>query len=333
MSASPDGSAETVLFDSTELLPETWQKFAVKGPVRAFNPGLLRDRDGWIFAYRIVADDGLRRIAICRLDQALGVIGGSQLALTDLVRFRPGAVYPEIATRWFADPRLYRLGGRLFIYWNSGWHEPHNCQFLQELDAVTLRPIAHPRELLLRGERRKLEKNWTFFEPAAGRFHAIYSITPHRVLEFSLAGDGDIVGEETALTEWSIEGYPANHGGLRGGSPPVLADGAWWSFCHSVHDGADGYRYAPAAYAFSAQAPFAPVARPKAPLNLGGGFGAKRTYAKLNAAVGEVIYPCGAERDGARWLVSHGINDETCAISTVSHETVLAAVERVPAEN
>ena len=41
----------------------------------------------------------------------------------------------------FADPRLYRLAGRLFVYWNSGWHEPQNHQFLQELDPVSLRPV------------------------------------------------------------------------------------------------------------------------------------------------------------------------------------------------
>ena len=100
-------------------------------------PGLLRDGDRWIFAYRIVAADGLRRIAICRLDQKLRVIEGSPLPLTDHVQFRPEAVLPEVATRWFADPRLYRLGGRLFVYWNSGWHEPRNCQFVQELDPAT----------------------------------------------------------------------------------------------------------------------------------------------------------------------------------------------------
>ena len=138
---------ERVVFDSAELLPESWRKPASSGPVRAFNPGLLRDGGGWIFAYRIVAGDGLRRIAICRLDGALRVIGGSQVALTDQVRFRPGNRHPEIALSWFADPRLYRLGGRLHVYWNSGWHEPHNCQFVQELDAVTLLPLGHPREL------------------------------------------------------------------------------------------------------------------------------------------------------------------------------------------
>ncbi len=329
MSASAGEASVTILFDSVALLPENWRKFAAEGPVRAFNPGLMRDGPGWIFAYRIVAADGLRRIALCRLDQHLRIVAGSQVSWSDYVRFRRDGNYPEPATTWFADPRLYRLGGKLWIHWNSGWHEPHNCQFLQELDATTLLPLAPPREMVLRGERRKLEKNWTCFETEAGEFRAVYSIFPHCILGFSVAGDADISFEPIASHEWSLAHYPACHGGLRGGAPPVFFEGELWSFCHSVHDGDDGYRYAPTAYAFSAKAPFAPTARPKAPLKFAGSFATTRAHARLNPAVGEVIYPCGAAHDAARWLVSHGINDESCAISIIRHEHVLASTERL----
>ena len=318
---------DCVIFRAEQLLPDEWRPFAKEGPVRTFNPGLLREGDGWLFAYRIVAADGLRRIGICRLNHELEITPGSQVGWSDHVRFRPDGVYPDVATRWFADPRLYRLNGRLFIYWNSGWHEPRNCQFVQEFDPVTLLPRDHPRELLLRrGERQRLEKNWTFFAGDNGKCLAVYSIQPHRILRFSLEDSADAYFDELACVEWSIAGYPSNHGGLRGGAPPVLADGQYWSFCHSVHDGGDGYRYAPAVYSFAAEPPFAPTARPTRPLELGNPFGAHRTYERLNSAVGEVIYPCGAARDGARWLVSHGINDEYSAISTVAHTDVLATL-------
>lgn len=322
MSESP---SECLVFGAEKLLPEAWRRLADDGPVRTFNPGLLRDGAGWIFAYRIVGPDSKRRIGICRLDHALNVVWGSAVPLSDHVRFRPEGVYPEIGTQWFADPRLYRFGGRVFIYWNSGWHEPRNCQFVQELDPLTLLPRGCPRELLLRGERQKLEKNWTFFS-ANDRCYAVYSITPHRVLEFSLAGEGDITFDESAQVEWSPDDYPASHGGLRGGAPPQLAGGEFWSFCHSVHDGPNGYRYLPAVYAFASAPPFAPTRTPVAPLRLGNPFGENRSYERLNPAVGEVIYPCGAARDGARWLVSHGINDEYCALSIISPATVEATL-------
>ncbi|MDP3071578.1 MAG: hypothetical protein Q8N18_14910 [Opitutaceae bacterium] len=328
MSATP---AECIVFDAAALLPETWAKFPAAGPVRAFNPGLLRDGDGWIFAYRVVGPDGRRRIGICRLDGAFRVVPGSQQPLTDRVRFRRGADYPAVATTWFADPRLYRLGARVFVYWNSGWHEPWNHQFLQELDPRSLEPLGLARELLLRGERQKLEKNWTLFAGTDGRILATYSITPHRVLELTLEGHGDITCVEIARTDWTPAAYPRCHGGLRGGAPPVLAEGKLWSFCHSVHDGDDGYRYAAAVFACEATAPFAPAWQPAEPLALGNPFGAERAHGRLNPAVGEVIYPCGAARDGTRWVVSHGINDEHCAISFVEHATVLATLRPIAA--
>lgn len=330
MSGAP---AECSVFRTEDLLPETWRAAAGNGPVRAFNPGFLRDRDGWLFAYRVVAPDGLRRIGLCRLDAKLRPIAGSPLPFTDQVRFRTSVDYPDVARQWFADPRLYRLGERIFIYWNSGWHEPRNYQFVQELDPVTLLPRGVARELLLRGERQKLEKNWTFFQTGRERkdeFHAVYAIAPHRVLAFSIEGEGDITFEEVSRTEWSLPSYPPSHGGLRGGAPPVLADGRFWSFCHSVHDGANGYRYLPAAYCFEAEAPFRPSAAPVRPLSFGAEFEGKRAFPRLNPAVDLVVYPCGAARDGTRWLISHGINDELCAISRVEQAEVSASLQALP---
>ena len=320
---------ENVVFRAEQLLPATWRNLATAGPVRTFNPGLLCEADGWLFAYRIVAADGLRRIGLCRLNSALQIVAGSQVAWSDHVHFRSDRSYADVATQWFADPRLYRLGERVFVYWNSGWHEPQNFQFVQEVEPATLLPRGNPRELILRRGRQKLEKNWTLFGAVGEICHAVYSVTPHRVLQCSFEGTGDIVFDEVANIPWSIAGYPASHGGLRGGAPPVYVDGEYWSFCHSVHDAPDGYRYAPAVYTFSTEPPFAPTARPTRPLHLGDSRGAQRTYERLNPAVGEVIYPCGAARDGARWLVSHGINDEYCAISTIEHVDVLATLERI----
>jgi len=159
------------------------------------------------------------------------------------------------------------------------------------------------------------------------RLFAVYSVVPHRVLEFSLEGDGDITFTEVARREWTLERYPASHGGLRGGAPPVVRDGVAWVFCHSVHDSPVGYRYAAAAYCFSAQPSFAPTAQPIRPLRLNNPLGERRTFERLNPAVGEVIYPCGAAWDGARWLISHGINDEHCAISRLSAAEVESTLQ------
>jgi predicted GH43/DUF377 family glycosyl hydrolase len=322
-------AAGCTVFRAEELLPGPWRHFAREGPVRTFNPGLLREGEGWLFAYRVVGADGMRRIALCRLDRQLRVIAGSPRAFTDAVRFRPGHGYPEVVTLWFADPRLYRFGGRHFVYWNSGWHEPQNHQFIQEFDAATLSPVGHARELVLPSGRQKLEKNWTLFGDEPQSVHAIYSVLPHRVLACSLAGEGDVVFADEATSTWTLSEYPASHGGLRGGAPPQRVGDGYWSFCHTVHDGTAGYRYAAAVYRFAATSPFAPTHEPVAPLDLGMPFGEQREYPRLNPAVAEVIYPCGAAFHDGRWWISHGVNDEQCAISMLDETVVARAVRPV----
>ncbi len=316
-------------FSAAELLPEEWRHLGA-GPVRTFNPGILRLGDGWLLAYRVVGPDGLRRIAACRLDDAFRVVPGSAFGLSDGFHFRAGAEYPEVVGHWFADPRLYRFGTRLFVYWNSGWHEPQNHQFLHELAPDSLRPIGVARELrLASGERRKLEKNWTLFGSDAADVRVLYSLTPHRILRGSLAGDGDVACTEDSSVELPLSDYPASHGGLRGGAPPCRLGDRYWVFGHSVHDSPAGYRYAAAAYSFSAQAPHVPQERPIRPLPLWNPFGAERTHPALNPAVGEVVYPCGAAWHDDRWILSYGLNDEHCALTALPGPVVAAACRPV----
>ena len=308
--------SDAIVFKNEELLPAAWRAEAGDAPLQMFNPALLRHGDAWILAYRVVAGRDLkRRIALCHLDPNFRVVAGSPFALSDRFRFQKNRDYAPEATSWFADPRLYRLGGRVFIYWNSGWHEPRNYQFLQELSPADFTPIGEPRELVLRGLRRPLEKNWTLF--GDGPFYAVYSVTPHRILQFSLEGDGDIEFSEAFSHEWTCD-YAPEHGGLRGGAPPLKIGSEYFSLCHTVHHAPEGYRYLPAVYRFAATPPFAPTATPRRPLALPNPFGAQRLHPKLNPAVSEVIYPCGAAIHDGSCVVSYGLNDERCAIATVS---------------
>lgn len=319
------------LFDGVDLLPEAWRPALAPGPLRCFNPGLLRDGDGWLFAYRVVGPDQLRRIGLCRLDARFGIVPGSAIPLSDSISFPPGCGLVPPATTWFADPRLYRLEGRLFVYWNSGWHEPQNHQFLQELDGATLAPAGPPRELLLAGERQPIEKNWTIF--GDGPLHAVYSIAPHRVLRLSLRGEGPIVLSEAAAIEWDPGDFPLRFGALRGGAVPQRDGDRYVSFCHSVAGPGHGaYRYVPSVYTFAASFPFAPTGAPVCPVPLENPFGSSTRNERLNPAVSEVVYPCGAAFDEGRWVVSYGLNDESCAIGVLFPEDVDACVREVRKE-
>lgn len=316
-------SAEVVIFDPQDLLPEAWQTLAGDGPVYTFNPTLIDAASGWLMAYRVVLADGLRRIALCRLDRDLKPVPGSATPFSDQVRFpAPSTLAPQ-ASSWFADPRLYRLGGQLLIHWNSGWHEPRNHQFIQPLDPVSLAPLAAPREMVLEGERQAIEKNWVLW--GDGPYYATYSPSPHRVLSFTLDGIGDVLFRPEATHDWANRLYERRFGRLRGGSAPQRVGELYFALCHSMTGTPEkGCDYHPAVYAFSVSAPFEPRLVPHRSLPLPEP--PARTLPTLNRAVARVVYPSGFARDGERWLVSYGMNDELCAIAPLSDAQLLGSV-------
>lgn len=317
----------TIVFDNRELLPPAWRT-AQDAAVRTFNPGLIRDGAGWLLAYRVVTEPALqRRIALCRLDAEFRV-ASAPMPLSDGIRFSHPELLPAQATHWFADPRLYRFGKRLFVYWNSGWHEPQNCQFLQELEPTTLRSIGAPRELMLRAGRQKLEKNWGLFE-CDGALYAIYSVNPHRVLTFSVGGEGPIACEDAAPPTPNPGGFAQIHGGLRGGAPPQQVCDHFYSFCHSIENGPSGYEYVPSVYRFDARPPFAPTDMPRCALPIALPHVGRRQLPKLNPAIGDIVYPSGAAYAEGKWVVSLGVDDEHCAVAILDHAAVLATLAPV----
>lgn len=307
------------IFNSTDLLPAQWHSMK-NDPLWAFNPGLLKYETGWIFAYRMVGIDGLRRIALCRLDSEFQIVQGSQVPFSDLII--PKQENTATFRRWFADPRLYHFNGKMFIYWNSGWHEPQNFQYLQAFDPQTLMPIGFPREMLLQGQRQPLEKNWTLFENSS-IFYAIYSVNPHRILTFSLTeSNDDIIFEDVISHPWNTEAYSAHYGQLRGGAPPVLVDDKYYNFCHSLYYIGQALHYAVSVYVFSAHAPFLPLIAPLKILELPNPLGTDTRLPRLNTAVTQVNYPCGAQFEDNNFIISYGINDELCMISVIPYDNV-----------
>jgi hypothetical protein len=318
-----------IVFDNEQLVPIEWRHLLAGGPVRVFNPGLLRHRGGWILAYRVVFEtDGLRRIALCHLREDFEFSANSAVPYSEMIRFEAPDRFPGQALTWFADPRLYHLGSKTYLYWNSGWHEPRNCQFLQEFDPDTLKPLGQPRELTLTGSRQKLEKNWALFE-ADGAVFAVYSVNPHRILKVKMTGEDAIVCDDVGPTVPNAAGFAQLHGGLRGGAPPQRCVDRFTSFCHAIENSRDGYSYVAAAYQFRSVPPFSPVAMPRRPLTLRVPDEARRQHAKLNPAVGHVVYPGGAARQDRGWALSIGIDDERCAIAFVTDEQLTDTLESI----
>jgi polysaccharide pyruvyl transferase WcaK-like protein len=306
------------LLSNHGLVPPCWE-IAQDEPVWCFNPGLIRVNDHWLFIYRIILKDQKRRLGLCRLNNDFEIIPGSLQGLSDLITFSPSISYSEHVQHWFADPRIYWFGDKLMLYFNSGWHDPHNHQFFIEIDPVSDKPIGHARELILEGERQKIEKNWMFF--GNGPVYAIYSVSPHTVLSVSLTDPDYIICQQVAQTSLQNTPYTSSLS-LRGGAPPYDKNGHYYSFCHVLHAAPEGARYEACVYEFSSTFPFAPTRLPYQKLPLQNPQGMKRDFPQLNPAVTEVIYPCGAQFHEGAWVVSYGINDERCAIATLTEAEV-----------
>lgn len=313
------------VFSNDELLPLNW-RIESNQDVWCFNPSLIRIKQKWLFVYRVILTNGKRRLAVCYLDDKFNIIENSILGLSDFIQFAPGSFFSEHTRNWFADPRIFWLGDNLFLYFNSGWHEPFNHQFIVQLNPVTLRPISHARELRIIGDRQKIEKNWVLF--GSDPYYVIYSANPHCILKANLNSLNEIWCERISSISLPITEYLLA-GSMRGGAPPQYVNGQYYSFCHSLHHSPAGARYEACVYRFSSNPPFTPTHIPKHRLNLPNPQEKNRNLPQLNSAVGEVIYPCGAAFHEGIWFISYGINDESCAIASLTQKEVNNSMHRI----
>lgn len=302
-------------FDNLTLVPDRWRDRAGSGPIWAFNPSIHKIAGGWLFAYRLIFEDQRRRIALCRLSSGFAVVPGSIVPVSDLLTIDGPC---ETERTWFADPRLFRAGGKLWLYWNTGWHQGPNSQFMQELDAATFLPRGTARVMELEGARQTIEKNWMLF--GEDTLRAVYSPCGQVILESSEIREGEIRFRELIRNKWDCTPYSARFGDLRGGAPPVRRGDSYYCFCHSISGVAGNYEYVTAVYRFSAEPPYRVTHSPVEPIPIGGE--SFRMYPPLNPAIERVTYPAGAAWHEGTWVVSYGVNDERCRVAVMSEEEV-----------
>lgn len=154
------------------------------------------------------------------------------------------------------------------------------------------------------------EKNWLWF------FHnnfpaLIYKACPHTIEKFSQ--DFCASHSHSAYqSEWDSSIW--HHGEIRGGTPPVLVDGEYWTFFHSHTPYSDGMRqYHMGAYAFQSHPPFAITRITSEPLLSGSRL--DRTSPKKPL----VVFPQGALLQHDNWLIVGGCNDLDCFHITIPH--------------
>jgi hypothetical protein len=182
-------------FSNADLIPTAWQGNEPVESCHVFNPALTCYRGQWLLAYRVVLEDGRRRLAICRLNAQLEVMADSVVALSDAV---------VGADQWQADARFCPLGERLLLHFNSGAKRPNQI-YVVELDATTLLPLGPARPLVSAGSRQVVEKNWMLFEHE-GALLAIYGIAPHVVMRLAVGG-AQVMCTPMQASSWDADGY------------------------------------------------------------------------------------------------------------------------------
>lgn len=297
--------------DKSSMIPEGWKSISREG-IYTFNPALISDgQGGFVMAYRYIAkSDLVRRIAICRLDSEMNVVKGSAVGFSDLIEFSDDSVDAH-SREWFADPRLFQLQGKTWMVWNDGNRSEGNHQFIVELALdAEVKPAGPARELLLKGSRRKNEKNWALFE-AEGKVWAVYSVSPHKIISVDLNSEAAVICQVEVLTDWSPR-YSEHFGALRGGAQPVKVGDKFINLVHSSFNMPDGREYVAAVYEFSGTYPFSPIRELPIPVN----FNIPQTEEfvseaenKLNPTTSKVIYPTGLVISGDKVWISAGLND------------------------
>lgn len=271
---------------------------AETGEVEFFNPGLVQRDDGlWLIVRKSEAMEdqkfGMNSIWACKLNPDLTPHGGPVLKWKNTAK-----------EEHMEDPRAIYCNGRVwigacnFIWHGNSWTGAHQVLGVFDTDwknLVRQDPVFGGNTPYLTNVNGRHEKNWLYFFHE-GKLHLLYNAFPWRVVEF-----GARWSEQTVFKHEGVE-WP--FGQIRGGTPPVLHDGVYWTFFHSSMTWSGRYRrYYMGALTFEAAPPFAPISLTTKPLLIGSQYDHWKERKPL------VVFPCGAVLQDDTWLVTYGVND------------------------
>jgi predicted GH43/DUF377 family glycosyl hydrolase len=209
---------------------------------------------------------------------------------------------------WFPDGSWTGAHQTIGVFdsdWNCMWR--HNPEIGGNEESVETK-VTGPKH----------EKNWVFWIHN-GRLHLLYSQEPWLVIEF-----GNKWFERTNH-RGNRYGVKYDYGLIRGGTPPILHDGFYWTFFHSSLPWEGRLRrYFMGAIGFKPEPPFTPVRYTVKPLLIGS---RNDTWAPNKPLV---VFPCGAVLRGDKWLISYGINDLTCGWVEIPHFDLYQRTVPVP---
>lgn len=287
------------------------------GQIENFNPGLVRRPDGLhLLVRRSEIKTGMpygqNGIWACKLDDEdfRKPVGGPPLR------------FPEsLAEEQFEDPRAVYWNGQTWVatvnftwFTNMTWTGAHIALGVFGNDPLWS-PIARKDPAVgtntaERGNTHGKHNKNVLFWFKNDQLHCLYTSDPWSVVVF-----GNSWKEQTPFT---YDGVRWKYGWVRGGTPPVLVDGLYYTFFHSSMPWRGRYRrYYMGAIAFMADPPFTPVHWTQEPILIGSQNDPWQQRKPL------VVFPCGAVHENDRWLISFGVNDLKCGYLEMPHVDLL----------
>lgn len=233
----------------------------------------------------------------------------------------------------FEDPRAYYVDGRTyisacnFVRNKRGCTYPHQviCEVDKDWKLIKRYDPVYGHNGNDTAKNTLHEKNWTWFwtegtNPFAdGLFpHMVYKASPHTVIPFArdfltFGMCDNIISGHKFVTDWDSSIW--QYGEIRGGTPPVLVDGEYWTFFHSSTKFRTHKRqYHCGAYAFESKPPFRITKITTEPLLSGS------TQDRWDIEKPPAVFVCGSEHKDGAWLITGGVNDILCGWWKIPHD-------------
>ncbi len=306
---------------------------------KAFNAGVLKVEDGYVFASRKRADSLLESLwqrHVCR-NNIKGIVIGE---LDDTFQEKSKTTYHHNNEKvegldiQYIDPRLIKVGKEIYMIYCRQLNRKTRATSEAHLYLAKLEKkegfwkIMSDRALIFNGAKefyekglvqRGFEKNWMPFSEN-GELYFIYLMEPeHVVLKTNL---------ETAVVDICSRTKNVFKGEVtppRGSSPAVFDEelGEWITCYHYVYptkrriigESVDAYFFG--VYSFSKDAPYTILRRTDGPLI---GEGLYDNFRKI-------IFPTSLVRDGDSYLLFYGDDDLQNCVARISRKELIASMK------
>jgi predicted GH43/DUF377 family glycosyl hydrolase len=221
------------------------------------------------------------------------------------------------------DPRAVVHEGKLYVFFTTCSPPPAKADHTFQVAVFDKRFELLEQHPITLNCAARVEKNWTFFVDENGQWKCVYMINPWEIMAFDENWNGIKTETAAIIYDWI-------YGVMRGGTCPVMVDGAYFTWFHAVkHDALVNMRvYTAGLIAFDAKAPHLPIGISQCPL----------ISPKLSDVTwvkhARVVFPCGAIFLPAsrQWLVSYGYGDHTTRIERLWHDELFGPALWRPAE-